>query len=438
VIESAARPTNIRWIIFAFVCVITVINYMQRNSIATVETTLNSELQIGENETGNAKSAFFVSYALMQIPCGWLAQRWGVRRSLTLFAAGWSVSTATLALAHGPLTLYAARALMGAFQASIFPCATLIMVAWLPPTRRALASGILNSCMLIGGALVFNLTALLQAPRGPFDWRMLFVVYAVPGAVWAIAFYAYFRNRPGEHRGVNAAEMHIISAGVAEAPPTDPRPPVAWLPIILSAALWLICLQQFCRAGANRFIDNSLSTYLQRVPLAHIADEGSRRAYANQLASIPQYVGVVSGMLGGLASDWVLRHTKSRRLGRNGVAMISLGATVLCYLPVLFVSGAEVQIVFFSLGAFMAMVSAPCAYAISMDVGGKNLPLVFGAMNMVGNFGAAAMPWVVPRANEWAGGDWRASIALFIGVHAVAMVCWFFINPDRTIGENRQ
>ena len=90
-----------------------------------------------------------------------------------------------------------------------------------------------------------------------------------------------------------------------------------------------------------------------------------------------------------------------------------------------------------SLGYFVGSFSAPCAYAISMDVGGRNLPVVFGAMNMIGNFGAAAMTGVVPRVNKWAGGDWHASIALFVGIHAIALVCWLFINPDRTIGEER-
>jgi MFS family permease len=354
-----------------------------------------------------------------------------------LFALGWSVSTAALAFAHGTFTLSAARVVMGAFQAGIFPCATLVMVAWLPPTRRALASGILNSCMLIGGALVYNFTAWFQAPFGPFDWRALFALYGVPGVVWAAAFYVWFRDLPSQHRAVNEAELDVIgptSRGHLSA--ADALKQKASLAAVaLSTALWLICLQQFCRAGANRFVDNSLSTYLQRVPLLAMEDEASRKALANQFASLPQYAGVVGGLFGGFISDWVLRRTKSRRLGRNGVAIVSLAVTVLCYIPIFFVAGAGAQVFFFCLGYFLGSFSAPCAYAISMDVGGKNVPVVFGAMNMVGNFGAAAMPRIVPRLNAWAGGDWRASIALFVGVHVVAMACWFFINPDRTIGE---
>ena len=433
----AIRPTNVRYLVFATLCAITVISYIQRNSIATVETSLCSDLHISLAETGDAKSDFFISYALLQIPCGWLAQRWGPRRALTLFALGWSVSTAALALAHGAFSLSAARVVMGAFQAGIFPCATLVMVAWLPPTRRALASGVLNSCMLIGGAVVFNLTGWLEAPAGPFDWRVLFALYAVPGIVWAVGFAVWFRNRPIDHRRVNEAELQVIgptSRGELAAGDSLKRK-ASLAAVALSMALGLICLQQFCRAGANRFIDNSLSTYLQQVPLRGVADEGQRKARANQLASVPQYAGVVGGLIGGLISDQVLRRTRSRRLGRNGVAIVSLAIAILSYLPVFLFAGAGVQVFFLCLGFFMGSFAAPCAYAISMDVGGKNLAVVFGAMNMVGNFGAAAMPRIIPRLNTWADGDWRASLGLFVALHAVALVCWFFINPDRTIGE---
>src|SRR5262249_60609953 len=98
---SAPRPTVIRYYVLAALCAITVINYVQRNSISGMETTLRSDLRIDQHVTGRAMSFFFVSYALMQIPCGWLAQRWGPRHALTAYAVGWSVATATLALASG-------------------------------------------------------------------------------------------------------------------------------------------------------------------------------------------------------------------------------------------------------------------------------------------------------------------------------------------------
>ena len=88
------------------------------------------------------------------------------------------------------------------------------------------------------------------------------------------------------------------------------------------------------------------------------------------------------------------------------------------------------------LGMFVSTCAAPCAYAITMDVGGKNLPVVFGAMNMLGNFGAAAITGLVIPLNRWTGG-WQGSLILFVSIHAVALLCWLVLNPNRTIGATQ-
>ncbi len=424
-----ARPTRVRYFVLAAICAITVVNYIQRNSIGSLVTSITGDLPIDKEDIGWAGSAFFLAYALLQIPTGKAAQRWGPRRVLTLLAVGWSLATAGMALAGEALGFIAWRGLQGALQAGIFPCATLIMVAWLPSSRLGLASALLNSCMLVGGGVVFNLTGLLRAPLG---WRLLMVVYALPGLLWAAWFYWWFRDRPEEKPSVNDAERDVIATG--QAPATKAAPALS-LTILLSLPLWLICAQQMMRAGANRFVDQWLSTYLQEGPLSEIADTNARQDRGNHLTSFPQYIGIISGPIGGFASDWILRRTGRRRAARNGVAVVSLGLAILCFLPILFVSGAGLQVLFFAAGTFVSTCAAPCAYAVTMDVGGKNLPVVFGAMNMLGNFGAAAITGMVAPLNRLTGGTWTASIALFIAIHAVALICWLCLNPNRAIGE---
>jgi sugar phosphate permease len=424
-----ARPTRVRYFVLAAICAITVVNYIQRNSIGSLVTSITGDLHIDKEDIGFATALFFVTYALLQIPTGKLAQRFGPRRVLTLLALGWSLATAGMAAAQEAWGFIALRGLQGALQAGIFPCATLIMVAWLPSFRRGLASALLNSCMLIGSGVVFNFTGLLRQPLG---WRMLLVVYALPGLLWAVWFWWWFRDRPDEKHSVNDAERDLIVAG--QAPATTGVPALS-LAVLLSLPLWLICAQQMMRAGASRFVDQWLSTYLQEGPLSEIADTNARQDRANHLTSFPQYIGIISGPIGGFASDWILRRTGRRRAARNGVAVVALGLAILCYVPILFVSGAGLQVLFFTVGMFVSTCAAPCAYAVTMDVGGKNLPVVFGAMNMVGNFGAAAITGLVSPLNRWTGGSWNASIVLFISIHAVAAVCWLFLNPNRSIGE---
>ena len=459
-LPPAAPPTRVRYVVVAALCVAAALAYVQRNSYGGADTTITRELGLTEGQRGDAASLFFLSYALLQVPSGWLAQRVGPRLTLASIAAGWSVALGLCALAVSPTTLIGGRLLMGVMQAGLFPCATLILASWLPPTQRGTASALLNSFMLIGGALSSNLTGLLIEPLG---WRGLFLVFAGPGVIWAGLFAAWFRNRPGDHPGVNDSELDIIEAGQSAAEKAAAvRPAVAW-GVLLSAALYLICFQQFFRAGANRFFDNWFATYLQE-------GRGLDRGFANQLASLPQWAGVVGGVVGGVLSDYLLVRTGSRRIARQGLAIASLVACLGFYAAAYAMPDPTLATLTASAGFFVFCFSAPCAYAITMDMGGRNLGVIFGAMNMLGNFGAVAFVWLAPRLTGWfhpegppafgagvvslAGSpsghspllaapvlvagpphNWTPTLILFAAMHVAALLCWLPLNPNGVIGE---
>jgi MFS family permease len=431
------RATWLHHFVLAALCVITAINYIQRNSIAGAETTIRKALVLDISQTGDAIGAFFLAYALFQIPSGWLAQKLTPRWALTLYALGWSVATGVCALAAGAATLVGARLVMGALQAGIFPCATMILLVWYPSNRRALATAILNSFMLIGSAVGSMLTGVLL---GPIGWRSLFVIYALPGLVWAIWFAWWFRNRPSEHPGVNAAELELLDSDPSKqqevselkrqehnAPPERAATPL--LAIFLSWPLLFLCLQQFCRAGASRFFDTWLSTYLQEA-------RGQLRDEANLLTSAPLWAAVIGGPVGGWVSDAVLQVAGSRRAGRQGVAIASLLMCCVCYAGAYLMPNVYAAVAMVSVGYFIFTFSAPCAYALSMDMSGRNLGVVFGTMNMVGNFGSLAFTWFSPRLKTWSG-DWTLPVMVFAGMHLAAAFFWLLLNPEGLIGEPR-
>jgi hypothetical protein len=80
------------------------------------------------------------------------------------------------------------------------------------------------------------------------------------------------------------------------------------------------------------------------------------------------------------------------------------------------------------LAAFVVSCSNSCGYSAAMDLGGPNLATVFGAMNMFGNFGAAAFSQLVPEWVEWFG--WPAVVLLVGGGYVCGLVWWLPLNPD--------
>jgi ACS family glucarate transporter-like MFS transporter len=162
--------------------------------------------------------------------------------------------------------------------------------------------------------------------------------------------------------------------------------------------------------------------------------EGNRRhkavvAEAARMSSLPQWLGVVGGLCGGMLSDYVLRRTGSRRWARNGVAIGSLLVCLGWYLAAFSVEGVGAMAVLLAMGSFFFNFSSPCAYALTIDMGGKNLAVVFGLMNMIGNLGA----WLFVSSVMWmvGMGGWHLAFVVWTCLHLPALLCWLFLDSER-------
>jgi MFS family permease len=448
---SNNTPSNVRYYVLVFLLVITAINYIQRNCIGPAYTTIEKEIGITGPQLDLAGGAFFLAYALAQVPSGVLSQKIGPRLALTLFAASWSLVTLACAFAVGFWDLYIYRLLLGVLQAGIFPCATLILAVWYPVSQRGFATASLNSFMLIGGAAQTMLTGVLL---GPIGWRMVFILYAIPGLIWAVVFYLWFRDRPEEHTSVNEQELALLREGKQtdkaippnvgdKFQPQSPTPDsstqptsMSWM-VLLSLPLLLLCTQQAFRAAANRLFETRLPTYYEKQIKDALGDTKENEQKAKQdaalLSSLPQWSGVFGGMLGGILSDIVLRRTKSRRAARNGVAIVSLALCTFFYSLAFLVESVAISAMLLAVGAFVFSFSSPCAYALCLDISGRHLALVFGMMNMAGNIVAWA---IVSSFMLLVGvGGWTLALGVWLSLHVGALLCWLFLNPEGEIAK---
>ncbi len=438
-------PTHTRFIVLAGLCAAAALSYVSRNAIGVAESTVRADLGLTKEQSGWLMSAFFISYSVCQIPGAWVGQRFGARRALPAFAIVWSIATAATALG-GFVNVLAMRVVKGVSQAGLFPICTGVVAKWFPKTGQAFATGALGSFMSVGGAVGAALTGWLVVEIG---WRWMFVLYSLPGLLWATWFWGWFRETPSEHGAVNAAERELIESArpltpalspdggegdeAAEPPITragdcnSPAPPTPWLQLLTSPAMWCICGQQFFRAAGYMFFTSWFATYLQEARGVTILKSGF-------LTMLPLLAVVVGSLAGGVISDAVLKRTGSRRLARRGVAIISLGLCAVFTLSAYFFADALAAVLIISAGSFFAAVAGPCSYTITIDMGGEHVPTVNSVMNMTGNFGAMLFPLAVPLllGKEQ---NWNIVLLTFGALYLGSALCWWLLKPDGSVFE---
>jgi MFS family permease len=152
-------------------------------------------------------SAFALSYALFEVPSGWLGDLMGPRRVLVRVVLWWSAFTALTGAAWSFTSMWIVRFLFGAGEAGCFPNLTKAFSAWLPLHERSMAQGLMWSFARWGGA--FTPLLVLFTYRY-INWRWAFVVFGLLGVVWAFFFGRWFRDRPADHPSVNAAERELL------------------------------------------------------------------------------------------------------------------------------------------------------------------------------------------------------------------------------------
>ncbi len=213
-------PTGVRFLVIGLCVAMSVLLYLDRFAITPATNTILTELRLSKAEFGETVRAFFLAYALMQIPSGWLTDVLGARWMLALFVLGWSLAIAGLGLADGVGAIWGMRLVLGVMQAGAYPAAAGLLKRWVPYSDRGLA----NSSVAMGGRCGLLVSMSLIVPLmllfGRWlnwetdQWRAVFVTYGSLGLAWAAGFVWLFRDWPREHPWVNQAEAALIESAV--------------------------------------------------------------------------------------------------------------------------------------------------------------------------------------------------------------------------------
>lgn len=166
---NAARPTHIRHVVVALTASMAVFLYLDRFCLSFTERFMKEELGLTDRQTGWLLSAVLWTYALAQVPAGWLCDRYGARRMLTAYILLWSLFTGLIGLGWSFFFILMMRFGCGLAQAGAYPASAGLLAQWVPTPARGLASGIVSTGGRLGGFAAPLLTAYLMVAFVPVD-----------------------------------------------------------------------------------------------------------------------------------------------------------------------------------------------------------------------------------------------------------------------------
>src|SRR5258708_3343141 len=304
---------KIRWLIIWMCFLANAISYVDRANLAIAAPAVRAELGINAAEMGLVLSAFFWTYAVMQLPAGWFIDKVGVRISLAFAVGWWSVFTIVTGAARGVTQLIAARLMLGVGEAASLPSFTKTAFNWFPRSERGLACGIFNSGSTAGNALALPLVTALIAVVG---WRGSFVVTGLLGVAWALAWWFIYRD-PERHRAIAPAQVDALLA-------ERDKPSVvtiSWLDLFRYRSIWGLMIGLFCLNFAIYFFITWFPSYLLQA-------RGFSLTALGTWGALPAVMAVAGNWMGGYASDRLLKRGWSRTAARKtclvaGMAMAS-------------------------------------------------------------------------------------------------------------------
>jgi ACS family glucarate transporter-like MFS transporter len=411
------RKSRQRFVLISILFFHSMNTYMDRACIATAADQIMEDLHISLEIWGLILGIFAVGYALFQIPSGWIADRFGPRKALTIVVSVWSCFTALTGAATNAIQMLVLRFLFGMGEAGAFPGAAQAFYRWLPAKERGLAHGINFSGSRLGAALSLFLMPWLISIEW-IGWRGMFVINGLIGIVWAVVWLVWFRDNPQDNKKVTPAELAYIEKGRVEDLKTSIKSSFAE---VFTSRNMSLAMMQYFASNVTFFITLTwLPSYMGK-------QWGEKAILAS---AIPLACAAAANWLAGTMVTQL--HKKGYHVGsRRITAIIGFSLGVLGLVLATQTDSLAFFVFAFSLATFGVDMTLSPSWAFCNDIGGGKSGAVSGAMNMVGNIGGALSAIIFPLLLS-EDGSANTFFILAAVINGLAIVCWLFMNPNRT------
>ncbi|HEY0982235.1 MFS transporter [Schlesneria sp.] len=159
--QDSESPTIVRHAILTVLTLMSVLLYLDRFAVNIASEFIREDLQMTQTQMSWFISAFFWSYALCQVPAGWLSDRLGGRAMMTLYIIAWSIFTGLMGAASAVWVVLWLRVFCGAAQAGAYPTSASLIRQWYPISKRGMASSLVGLGGRFGAVLAPLMTAWL-------------------------------------------------------------------------------------------------------------------------------------------------------------------------------------------------------------------------------------------------------------------------------------
>jgi ACS family glucarate transporter-like MFS transporter len=382
------------------------------------------EFSFSKIEIGWMQTIFFIGYSLMQIPGGMLAEIFGHRRIVTLAVSWWSAFTALTAYGSGLVSFLLIRGLFGLGEGPIFPSFTSFIYEWYNKTEKAKASSLFLSGVFLGPVVGPSVTVGLMLA---FGWRSVFVIFGLAGFIFALVWWLFDTQTPGENKRVNEAELsHIRGGGIVDpAKAAGEKPKMApWRSFMGKKQFWAIAVQYF-------LTDYVMYVFLAWLPLYLMEAQKFSLQSMGMAASLPWLALSITTMTTGIIADKMVAAGMSKHKARTlfGTAGLFCCCVFLYLGAIARVPWQNVLWMTLSLGSLGFTFNA--SWAACLDLGGKFSGSVSGWMNLWGNIGGILAPittaWLATKYG------WEAAITATAASATIGIVSWLLVMPDKPL-----
>ena len=397
--ESAARW----WLLFLLFSAM-LISYAHRGAFSVAAPFLSTELNLSKESIGILLSAFFWIYSFMQMPSGWLVDRFGVRRAYSLGFVVWSLTLASTGLAGGFAALIGLRVALGAGQAISFPATSRAVANWFQERERGTVTAIYLTGVRFGTAAISWIGAYFLAR---YSWKLFFLITGLVPLVWVILWWQFLG------KWETAASTRLAAANQTSF--------LRSLMLLKHRTVLGIFLGFFAYDYAWFVFITWLPGYLSME--RHFTPQ--EMGIYSALPYLAMSVIIVSS---GLVSDWMVRRGGDEQRIRK--AFVIVGLAIGCLIvPAGIVEDKITAVWLLTISLSGLGIASPNTWTLTQAVCAKKIVgTVSGIQNFGGNLGGILAPAltgvIAHRTNSFALALGLTGVVLVVGIFAY----WFLVS----------